>query len=190
MGLGKANSLYLFSLNNSFIYIERIDIMKKPAYLLSFLLALSAPLAFAADGDAGNTKPAQAAPASKAHILTRAELDAFLAKPEKIVLIDVRRPDELADKGGFPVYLSIQSKDLEKNLAYIPKDRTIITVSNHAGRAGKAADLLADRGFNVAGAVGAETYESEGGTLTKITPPPAKTGDATTLPAVTAAVQK
>ena len=56
-------------------------------------------------------------------------------------------------------------------LAAIPKDRIIVTVSNHAGRAAKAADLLASHGFNVAGAVGAETYEKEGGTLTKIEPP-------------------
>jgi rhodanese-related sulfurtransferase len=117
---------------------------------------------------------AAAAPASKAHVLTRSELDALLAKPDKIVVIDVRRPDELIAIGGFPVYLSIQLADLEKSLAYIPKDRQVITVSNHAARAGKAADLLASKGFKVAGAVGAQTYEADGGTLTHITPPPPK----------------
>ncbi len=165
--------------------------MKNTTYLLSILLALSAPLAFAAEGDAANTKPAEAAaPAAKAHILMRAELDSWLAKPEKIVLIDVRRPDELTAIGGFPVYLSIQAKDLEKSLAYIPKDRTVITVSNHAGRAAKAADLLADKGFKVAGAVGSETYEKEGGTIIKIVPPAPKAADATGASVTTAAVQK
>jgi hypothetical protein len=48
--------------------------------------------------------------------------------------------------GGLPVYLSVQAKDLENNLAYIPKDRIIVTVSNHAGRAGAAGDLLGSRG--------------------------------------------
>jgi hypothetical protein len=43
-----------------------------------------------------------------------------------------------------------------------------------AGRAGKAADLLAARGFKVAGAAGAQTYEQQGGTLAK-TPKPATT---------------
>src|SRR5580698_8452677 len=108
------------------------------------------------------------APAAKAKTLTRAELDQLLATPDKVLLIDVRRPDEVSTNGGFPVYLSIQIGDLEKHLDAIPKDRIIVTVSNHAARGGKAADLLASHGFNVAGAVGAETYEKEGGTLTRI----------------------
>ena len=73
--------------------------------------------------------------------------------------------------GGFPVYLSVQAADLEKNLAWILKDRTIVTVSNHAGRAGKAADLLSSKGFRVAGAVGAETYEKAGGRIAHIKAP-------------------
>jgi rhodanese-related sulfurtransferase len=115
--------------------------------------------------------PAAKAPPANAKTLTRAELDQLLATPDKVLLIDVRRPDELTAIGGFPAYLSIQAKDLENHLDAIPKDRIIVTVSNHAGRAAKAADLLASHGFNVAGAVGAETYEKEGGTLTKIEPP-------------------
>jgi rhodanese-related sulfurtransferase len=111
------------------------------------------------------------APASKAKVLTRAELDQLLATPDKVLLIDVRRPDEISTNGGFPVYLSIQIGDLEKHLDAIPKDRIIVTVSNHAARGGKAADLLASHGFNVAGAVGAETYEKEGGTLTRVEVP-------------------
>ena len=114
---------------------------------------------------------AQNATPAKAKTLTRAELDQLLATPDKVLLIDVRRPDEVSTNGGFPVYLSIQIGDLEKHLDAIPKDRIIVTVSNHAARGGKAADLLASHGFNVAGAVGAETYEKEGGTLTKIEVP-------------------
>jgi rhodanese-related sulfurtransferase len=122
---------------------------------------------------APTTAPA-AAPAYKAKSpkLNRAELDALLANPDQVLVIDVRRPDELTSIGGFPVYLSIQSKELEKSLGFIPRDRAIVTVSNHAGRAGASADLLASKGFKVAGAVGAQDYEAEGGTLTKIAPPP------------------
>lgn len=114
---------------------------------------------------------AQSAPAAKAKTLTRAELDQLLATPDKVLLIHVRRPDEISSNGGFPVYLGIQIGELEKHLDAIPKDRIIVTVSNHAARGAKAADLLASRGFNVAGAVGAETYEKEGGTLTKVEAP-------------------
>jgi rhodanese-related sulfurtransferase len=108
---------------------------------------------------------------SKAKKLTRAEFEALLAHPNRILLIDVRRPDEISSLGGFPVYLSIQMDDLKNRLTAIPRDRTIITVSNHAVRAGLAADLLSASGFRVAGAVGAQTYETEGGTLLKIVPP-------------------
>lgn len=106
--------------------------------------------------------------------LSRAQLDSLFAKPDQLVVVDVRRPDELTKIGGFPVYLSIQAKDLENSLAYIPKDRQVVTVSNHAGRAVKAADLLVSKGFKVAGAVGAQDYEAEGGTLSKIAPPAPK----------------
>ncbi len=46
-----------------------------------------------------------------------------------------------------------------------------MTVSNHAARGLKAADLLASHGFKVAGAIGVENYEEQGGTLLKLAPP-------------------
>lgn len=128
--------------------------------------------------DADAAKNAAKAPAFKAHVLNRSELDALLAKPDDVLLIDVRRPDELAKIGGFPVYLSIQLADLEKSVAWIPKDRTIVTISNHAGRGGRAADFLADHGFKVAGTAGAQNYEEQGGKLTRIAPPAPKAADA------------
>jgi|SRR5579859_3047862 len=135
--------------------------------LFALFLVLAAIPALAAE------PPPYTAKSPKLH---RAEIDALLAKPEKLVVIDVRRPDELTSIGGFPAYLSIQFKELENSLAFIPKDRTVVTVSNHAGRAGASADLLAAKGFKVAGAIGVEDYEAEGGTLTKIAPPPAPAG--------------
>ena len=114
--------------------------------------------------------PGKAAP-SKAKVLSRAEFDGLLSHPDRVLLLDLRRPDEVSANGGFAVYLSIQIGELEKHLSEIPKDRMIITVSNHANRASRAADLLSSKGFNVAGAVGAQTYEAAGGTLVKIAPP-------------------
>src|SRR3954469_10484180 len=134
--------------------------------------ALSITAVHAQTNEAGHDAGTAAkAPAFKAHVLSRTELDALLAKPEKVLLIDVRRPDELTAIGGFPVYLSIQLADLEKSLSFIPKDRTLVTVSNHAGRGGRAADLLANHGFKVAGTVGAQNYEQQGGTLVRLAPP-------------------
>ncbi len=144
------------------------------------VLALAAPVAFGQQAAGAGGAAASAAQAYKAKSpkLNRSQIDALLAKPEQLLIIDVRRPDELTAIGGFPAYLSIQAPDLEKYTAFIPKDRTIITVSNHAGRAGVAADLLASKGFKVAGAVGVENYQEEGGTLSKIAPPAPKVADA------------
>lgn len=148
--------------------------MKRLSKQLMLILFFAATTAFAAEETAKPAVGEVQAYTAKSPKLNRAQFDELLANPEKLVIIDVRRPDELTQIGGFPVYLSIQSKDLEKYLAFIPKDRTVVTVSNHAGRAGKSADLLTEKGFNVAGAIGVQTYESEGGVLTKISPPPPK----------------
>ena len=142
----------------------------KAAGLMMMLAALMTASA-AAQGQAQPPAQRQASrPASNAKVLKRADIDALLAQPSSVLVIDVRRPDEIGSIGGFPVYLNVQAGDLEKRLPSIPKERVIITVSNHASRAGRAADLLQKNGFNVAGAAGAQDYEAEGGQLVKIAP--------------------
>jgi len=143
------------------------------AFALAATTALFAAQAIAQDASATSSAAASAPRAYnyKSPHLNRAQIDALLARPEQVVVIDVRRPDELTAIGGFPVYLSIQPKDLEQRLAYIPKDRLIVTVSNHAARAGAAGDLLSAKGFKVAGAAGVQEYEAEGGSLVKVAAP-------------------
>ncbi|MDD4904940.1 MAG: rhodanese-like domain-containing protein [Methylobacter tundripaludum] len=150
--------------------------MKKLTKLMLLMTILATPVAFGAAHDHEKKADAPAAKEYKYKTpkLNRAQLDALLAKPEQLLIIDVRRPDELTKIGGFPVYLSIQSKEIETSLAFIPKDRDIVTVSNHAGRAGAAGDLLTAKGFKVVGAVGAQNYEEEGGKLAKIAVPAPK----------------
>jgi len=146
---------------------------------LALALAISASLGFAAftvQAQQQGAAPAAAAAQEwkyKTKRLTKDEVDALLAQPDKVVFLDVRRPDELIKYGSFPVFLNVQNRDLEKHLAYLPKDRAIITVSNHAQRAGAAGDLLSAKGYKVAGAAGSEDYEQEGGkAVAHITPPP------------------
>jgi rhodanese-related sulfurtransferase len=161
--------------------IGSIFINDEPGCYMIKPIAIAAALTLTLTAHAQNAPAAagSAAPAFKAHVLSSAELDKLLATPGKVLLIDVRRPDELSAKGSFPVYLSVQAADLEKNLAFIPRDRLIVTVSNHAARAGKAADLLSAKGFKVAGAAGSETYEKEGGhNVVHIVAPPAKAATA------------
>lgn len=139
-------------------------------------LMLASPLSVAAEK--AEAKKAEA-PAARAYEyktpkLNRAQIDALLAKPSEVLFIDLRRPDEISKIGTFPVYLNVQIDGLEAALPFIPKERSIVTVSNHAGRAGKAADLLAEKGFKVVGAVGSQNYEEEGGKIIKIVPPAPK----------------
>jgi rhodanese-related sulfurtransferase len=158
-----------------------------------FLTLLAVTTAFAAPALAQSPAPA-AAPAAagqrpafvynfKTPELHRAAIDALLADPSHVLFVDLRRPDEISKIGTFPVYLNVQLNDLEKNLAFIPKDRRIVTVSNHAARAGKAGDLLTEKGFKVVGAVGSQLYEGEGGTIVKIAVPPPRQADAGAAPA-------
>ena len=111
----------------------------------------------------------------KTQKLDRASVDSLLANPKQLLVIDVRRPDELTVKGSFPVYLNIQAADVDKWLDYIPKDRKILAVSNHAHRAGAVGDVLAAKGFTVAGATGSEDYEAQGGKAVVRVVAPAKT---------------
>lgn len=158
---------------------------------LAISVTLLASASYAADGAASPNAGAQptgaaqaAAPVTPANDpaytyktlrLNRAAFDALAARPEQLLVLDIRRPDELTRLGGFPVYLSVQTSDVQRSLGYIPRDRLIVTVSNHAHRAGAIGDLLAGYGFRVVGAIGVLDYEAEGGTLTKIAVPPPRT---------------
>lgn len=144
------------------------------ALILGALCVVSASGVPASAADAGKQAATGArAAALKAHVLSRAELDQLLSQPGRVLLIDVRRPDEISSIGGFPVYLSVQLEDLKSSLAWIPRNRLLVTVSNHAARASRAAELLTRNGFTVAGAAGAELYAKQGGVLTKIAAPAA-----------------
>lgn len=152
------------------------------AALLAALLAGAVTPAQAqtsAPTSAAPRAPAASAPAGdwkyKTRWLNRAEVDKLLAQPGKVLVIDVRRPDELISKGSFPVFLSIQFKEVEKYAAYIPRDRQLILVSNRAHRAGEVGDQLTKKGFKVAGAAGSLDYEDQGGTIARIQPPPPRT---------------
>jgi rhodanese-related sulfurtransferase len=134
--------------------------------------AQQAPAAAAAPASAASA-PAYVAPpwTYKTRQLSRNDVDKLIGNPKKLLVIDVRRPDEIGKYGTLPVYLNVQIKDLPEVLDYIPRDRAIITVSNRAHRAGAAGDLLSEKGFKVAGALGSEDYREAGGTIVKVAVP-------------------
>jgi len=114
---------------------------------------------------AAQNAPAAQNAAAAVPALTREQLDQLLASPGDVIFIDVRRADEIAAIGGLPVFLNIQASELDRFLPYIPRDRRIVTLSNHAGRAKRAASLLAGQGFTVIGVAGVEDYAAQGGAL-------------------------
>ena len=149
--------------------------MKAVKTLLAIALTVGSTVAFA---QAAASAPAAAASAYvpppwtyKTRQLDRNEVDKLLGNPKKLLILDLRRPDELVKYGSFPAYLNLQLKDLPDLLDYIPKDRVILTVSNRAHRGGAAGDLLNSKGYKVAGAIGSEDYREAGGTITKVAPP-------------------
>lgn len=149
----------------------------KSALILAAVLAVGSTASLAQQAaPAAPAQPYVAPPwIYKTKQLNRAEIDALLARPGQVLILDVRRPDELITKGSFPAFLSIQAADVDKYLDYIPRDRSIITVSNHAHRAGAVGDKLTARGFRIAGAAGSLDYEDQGGKVARITAPPPRT---------------
>jgi len=152
----------------------------------------NAPASAPASPGPAATQPAGPAPVTPANDpaytyktlrLNRAAFDSLASRPEQLLVLDIRRPDELTKFGGFPAYLSIQTSEVQRNLAFIPRDRLIVVVSNRAHRAGAIGDLLSGYGFRVVGAIGVRDYEDEGGTLTKIAPPAQAAAAAAPAPA-------
>lgn len=167
---------------------ESISLMKAIHRLLALSLALGSALAFAQQAPSSPASaPAPEVWNYKTKKLSRNEVDTLLGQPKKLLVIDVRRPDELVKYGSLGVYLNVQYKDLAEALDYIPKDRTIITVSNRAHRAATAGDLLSSKGFKVAGALGSEDYREAGGTIVKIAVPPPRTPAGASAPAASTA---
>jgi rhodanese-related sulfurtransferase len=157
--------------------------MRTASIFLAAALTVSASAALAqqASAPAASGAPATAVtPANdpaytyKTLRLNRAAFDALNARPEQLLVIDLRRPDELTKNGGFPVYFSLQTSDVQRSLSLIPRDRLIVLVSNRAHRAGAVGDILSGLGFHVVGAIGVLDYQDEGGVLTKLQPPPPK----------------
>jgi len=80
-----------------------------------------------------------------------------LSKPEQALILDIRRPDELTKIGGFPVYLSIQTSDVQRALASYRKTASSSSCQTAAHRAGAVGDILHGLGYNVIGATGCWT---------------------------------
>jgi gluconolactonase len=129
----------------------------------AFAAAAAVPLASMGAPAAGQAAPA--ATQADAPSLSREQVDQLLTAPDRVTFIDVRRADEIAATGSVPAYLNIPASEIDRFLAYIPRDRQVVTISNRAGRAKRTAAILAAQGYQVAGVFGVVDYAEAGGTL-------------------------
>jgi gluconolactonase len=147
---------------------EQLQRLHQRTGRIGLALGIAAAAAFPATVlvETAHAQAAAGAPAQQQEPeLSREQVDQLIAAPDSVVFIDVRRADEIAAIGSLPVFLNIQASELDRFVGYIPRDRQVVTISNHAGRARKTAALLRERGFTVAGVVGVEDYAAQGGTL-------------------------
>ena len=106
--------------------------------------------------------------------LSTAEVDQLLDSHKHVYILDVRKPEEIAQLGTLKGSINIPIDQLEQRLNEVPKNKLILTLSNHAGRGSKAAELLEKNGYKVAGAAGIQTYTADGGTKYLVHPEIAK----------------
>ena len=77
-----------------------------------------------------------------------ADLKARLDAGENVYLLDVRRPEELAEHGAIEGYVNIPIDELEARVSEVPKDRKVVVYCMRGGRASRGADLLAKEGHS------------------------------------------
>ena len=92
-------------------------------------LAATASLCFAAGGDISST-----------------QARALIAKNNKVVLLDVRTPEEYR-QANLRGSLLIPLSDLSRRINEIPRDRPVLVFCAVGSRSGSAAGLLASRGY-------------------------------------------
>ncbi|MDA1314479.1 MAG: rhodanese-like domain-containing protein [Acidobacteria bacterium] len=77
-----------------------------------------------------------------------ADLKARLDSGENVYLLDVRRPEELAEHGAIEGYVNIPIDELEARVSEVPKDRKVVVYCMRGGRASRGAELLAKEGHS------------------------------------------
>lgn len=127
------------------------DIGTKKSGRLAALLMLSAVLWSCGSG---------AADKAGVRHLSAEEAKAYLGKDD-VLFLDVRLPIELRLQGTIRSALNIPSGDLPERLAEIPKDKSIVTFCSHGVRAADAAQLLASKGYRVAGAFALNDWKAK-----------------------------
>ena len=80
-------------------------------------------------------------------------------RPEDVVLIDVRRPEEFTGELGHISGSKLLTLDtLNEQHSQIPKDKTVVLICRSGARSCKAASFLLEKGYT-------DVYNMEGGMI-------------------------
>ena len=75
---------------------------------------------------ASQQQPPQTPPMSEDRRVKADDIDSVMSK-QNMILLDVREPKEIEELGGYEGAVNIPVGQLEKRLAELPKDKTILT---------------------------------------------------------------
>ena len=90
--------------------------------------------------------------------ITYEELVKLLEKPQDVLLIDVREPNEIEVTGTLKGALTIPVGQLADRLKEVPKDKPVVAFCRRGGRATRASNLLDEKGYKTLGVFGLEEY--------------------------------
>ena len=113
---------------------------------------------------AAQTAERKHAPAAQGAAETSAaQLSKELGQGKKVLVIDVRTPEEFAT-GHIPGATNIPVEDLSKRIAEmkVSKDTTIVTMCEHGGRSSRAALELQKMGYKSSSFCKLESWKKEG----------------------------
>lgn len=99
---------------------------------------------------------------------TAKQLHSMLGQNGKILVIDVRTPEEFAN-GHIPEAVNIPIGELAGKLRqmHISKDTTIITMCDHGGRSSRAALELQRMGYNTSSFCRIDSWQKDGYKINK-----------------------
>jgi len=90
--------------------------------------------------------------------ITYEELVKLLEKPQDVLFIDVREPNEIEVTGTLKGALTIPVGQLADRLKEVPKDKPVVAFCRRGGRATRASNLLDEKGYKTLGVFGLEEY--------------------------------
>lgn len=128
------------------------QLLRAKRALAALLIAGATWVAFTAHAVAAEpaATPAPAAAAAATFVATPISQEALLERqakhPKKLLVLDVRTPQEYAD-GHVPGAVNVPYDQLASRLAEVPKDKDVVLYCKSGRRAGIAADTLAANGY-------------------------------------------